>query len=118
MLGFVTEVTGHAAAARVDEIHTESGNELQHLSRGCECVECFLVAMAVQQRALLRQRGEREPQLARPVLPRQEFLDQQRALTKPLRAVAETHYQKLVAQRKKARWLEANDPRAALDVRR
>ncbi len=52
------------------------------------------------------------------MLARQELLDEEGALRQALRGIAEAHHQELVAQRQQARRLEADDRRAALDVRR
>ncbi len=63
-------------------------------------------------------RGEREIEASRAMLAREELLDQEGAFRQALRGLAETHHQELVAQRQQARRLEADDRRAALDVRR
>jgi len=77
--GLVAEISRHSAARRFDRLDFQLRNERQRpLDRG-HGAEGLLVAMAVQERALLGERLELERETAGFVLAREELLEEQRA---------------------------------------
>ena len=76
-VGAVAEGAGHAAAARLHGLDRELRHQREHRLDRAHGAEGFLVAVAVQQRAL-GHRLERQVEPAGFRLPRQEFLEQQR----------------------------------------
>ncbi len=114
--GVVAEASRHAATARFDQLDRKAGHEAEHRLRRRYRVEGLLVAMRVQQRAFLRQRGERQRKASGAVLTREEFLEQECVFRQAPRGVAQAHHQEFVAQRQEARRLEADDGGAALDM--
>ena len=96
----------------------EIGHQRQRLLHRAHRAERLLVAVAVQQRALLRQRLQLELEPAGLLLAHQEFLEQEGVVGDRLRLLAQPHGEKLVAQGEQARRLEADDRHALGDERR
>src|SRR5580704_7420712 len=78
MLDLVAERSGHAAAGRIKGFDLETGDQLQSRRR-TDRVECFLVAMPVQQSRPALHRGERQSESACAALAVDEFLKEKRA---------------------------------------
>ncbi len=113
MRGLVAEAACHAAATALDQFGLRLGNEPEHLEDGHDRGERLLVAVPVKQDRMAG-RLELDRKTTRPGFPRDELLEQQCLFGDRDGLVAQTHHQCLVAQRKQARRLEADDRYAAL----
>ena len=116
-VGAIAEGAGHAAAARLHGLDRELRDEPEHRFRRAHGPERFLVAMAVQERAL-GHRLERQVERARRRFARQEFLEQQRVGRQRARVVAPDQRGQLVAETENAARLEPDDRHAAREQRR
>ena len=86
-IGVVAEGAGHAAAARLDFLDLKAGNEFQRRLDRRHRIEGFLMAMAVQEGALLDRR-EMESELSGRGFACQKFFEQQRVARQRCRAVS------------------------------
>src|SRR6185369_1844102 len=105
---------GHAAAARLDRFDLQIGDELEHGFDCAEGIERLLMAVAVDQGAAgdFLQR-KIEPASRR--LPPQKFLEGQRLVGKPLRALVLDHGGYFVAETEQAARLKTDHREAARD---
>ena len=120
VLGLVAEAAGHAAAARLDRLDLRARARASAPSRTARHrAERLLVAVAVQQRFLLRQRLQRRARAGPPSFSRaRNSSNRQRVSASSAAASPGQHRQEFVAQREQARRLEPDDRHAARDVRR
>ena len=110
MLGLVAEAAGHAAAARLYGFHRQPRHHRQQFVHGRHCIECFLVAVAMEQHALLHL-----PELQPAGLAREELLQQERVLRQ--RFCSLYQHREFIAQRKQARGLQSDHRYAARERR-
>src|SRR3954470_18552929 len=111
VLGFISEASCHAAAARLNRLHLYPRHELQCLLYCRHGAEGFLMAMAVEQNAPVL-RWESELEAAGVRLASQKFLEEQGVRRE--RAGPWQHHLKFVAEGKEAGWLESDDWNPAL----
>src|SRR5476651_700907 len=97
MLGLVAEAARHAAATRLDWTDGEVGYEGQCLLYRAHGAERLLVAMAMQQRGLLRQRLELELEPPRLLLAREKLLEQERIVRCLARRRAQAQREEFIA---------------------
>src|SRR5213596_841483 len=114
--GLVAEAAGHAAAGGLDRLDFQLRDERKRLPHRRHRAEGLLVAMAVQERALLGERLELEREAAGFVLEREELLEEQRCVRERVGLAAREHRLEFVAQGQKAGRLEADDIDAASHV--
>ena len=100
--GIVAEAAGHAAAARSRSSSTaRPGTRRSTSASRATASNAFWWQWPCSSARVCGSARERQAQASGAMLARQEFLDQERAVREPLRVVAETHHQELVAQRQR-----------------
>jgi hypothetical protein len=98
VLRIVTEAARHSATARLDRLDVQLRNERERSSNIGHELEGFLVAMPVQQGALLRQRAAVEPKAPVRSLARDELLERDGLRGEGRGPFTEAEGQELVAQ--------------------
>ena len=76
MRGIESKAARHPAAARIDDLDVQLGDQSKHIFRRPHRIECFLMAMAVQQCMLFGKVAKHSREPAGWLFPRQEFLDE------------------------------------------